>query len=136
MRKFSGVIGLVVPLVLFLVIPALVFVGCPKSGLVPPEGGELTEADVALDTYYQALKWNNNCVANVIANIRLLPADQQKAWVQRFDPIKTGMDATLAGWKLKLDSGDYDTLDQNRAEFKRLKNEMLDVLFDVGKLFG
>lgn len=111
-------------------------VGCPKGGLVPGPSGELTEKDKALDKYYQALRWRNNTVANAIANIKLLAVEDQKAWVMRVDPIKSGMDTALTAWKIAIDSENYEDLNANRDQFKALKNELLDVLVDLAAHVG
>jgi len=119
-----------------IVVLAFVFlVGC-GGGLVPPQGGELTDKDIALDKYYQALKWSNNTLSNTMANIKLFPVKEQRVWIIRADPIKQGVDSALAGWKLAVDSEDWVDLNANREEFKRLKNELLDLVFELGKLIG
>lgn len=120
----------------FIALVAAMTVGCPGGGLVPGPSGELTDKDMALDTYYQALRWRNNTVANAIANIKLLPIEDQKAWVQRVDPIKSGMDTALTAWKIAIDSENYEDLDANRQQFKNLKNELLDVLVDLAGKIG
>lgn len=128
LRKFSILIAVLSVIALLS--------ACPKSGLVPGPEGELTERDIALDKYYQALRWSNNTVSNLMENIKLLPVESQQAWIMRADPIKNGIDTVLAAWKLSIDTGSYDELDAHRQDFKNMKNELLDLLFDIGKVIG
>lgn len=119
-----------------LVLVALLFTFACKGGLVAPVGGELTDKDLALDKYYQALKWYNNTLSNLMANITLLPQAEQQKWIQRADPIKESVDTALAGWKLAVESEDWATLNENRAEFKRLKNKLIDVVLELSQQIG
>jgi hypothetical protein len=75
-------------------------------------------------------------MANAIANIKLLPVEDQTAWIRRMDPIKSGLDTALAGWKIAIDSENYDDLNANRQQFKNLKNELLDLLLDMAQKIG
>ena len=121
--------------ILVLLIMALVM-GCTTGGLVPAPGEVLTDKDIALDKYHQALKWTNNMMDNLMANLQLLPVEDRKTWVLRIDPIKKSMDTVLTGWNTAIGSGDYVTLNENRAEFKRLKNSLLDVVLDLALVLG
>lgn len=113
-----------------------VIMACPKSGLVPQPGTELTDEDMALNAYYQALKWRNNTVENIMANIKLMPIEDRAAWISRAEPIKNATDTALAGWKMAIDAGNYDDLSSQRQQFKALKNELLDLLFDMAQKVG
>jgi len=125
MRKYRS---LVIPIVLMFLV-----MGC-ASKLTPVPGEVLTDKEIAMDKYYRVLKGSNNTMSNLMANIKLMPLEDQKKWITRVDPIKEGIDSALAGWKLAIGSGNWEDLDANRAEFKRLKNELLDLILDVSKL--
>jgi len=120
---------------LFLIFIWLAVTGC-MGGLVAPAGGQLTDKDLALDKYYQALKWSNNTVENIIANIKLMPVEEQKAWIQRVDPLKTSIDSALALWKEAVGLENYEDVNAQRAEFKRIKNQLLDLLLRVSEPLG
>lgn len=121
--------------VLFIFICALILAACGGDKLVAPAGGELTEKDLALDKYYQSLKWYNNTIENLMSNVALLSAEQKQEWIPKADKIKQSADAALSGWKLAIDSEDYAELSANRQKFKLLKNDLVDLLATLAAEF-
>lgn len=132
-KKEAGFVKL--PLLLFMMafILSISIAGCGGK-LVAPAGGELTKADIALDKYYQSLKWYNNTVESLTANIALFPEEQKKSFIQKADPVIRASRTTLSGVKTAIDAQNWAELNAKRSEFKRLKNELLDIVLELAAL--
>jgi len=121
---------------LFFILFAVFLITACAGGLVAPPGGELTDKDLAMDVYYQSLKWYNNTLENLMANIPLMPKEEQAGYIGKADVIKRGADTSLAGWKLAIESESYAELSANREGFKNMKNQLIDLLVEIAGKIG